>query len=463
MIQSIYSSVRLRLRMNGLTSSAFDNFTGVKQGEPLSPLLFLFFINDITEELRNSDGMDTCESVDINGLLIHLLLFADDTVLFGKTPTTLQYLLDKLMLYCKKWNIEVNTNKTQVVVFRRGWQPIEHTFYYDNKALDIVNSYVYLGMLLHYNGKFRQTQKRVSEQGNKALASLLNTIRKFYITVDQQCAMFDSLVSSVINYGSEIWGFHHAKDVETIHNKFCRFALKVRKNTPVSFVIGELGHLPMHIVRKQRILKYWLKIVINKPIFVYDVYKLLHNDANSGKTNWASNVRDLLFDLGFNNMWFDQDNIVDSFDILNTRLLDQFYQTRWSSVENTEKLHLYKTIKTDFCLEQYLIKGLNMTMLSQLRSGTLKLNIETGRYTNIPHAQRICTCCQMNVIENEYHFLLICPVYRHLRLKYLPKYYCSWPNKNKLCSLLKTNSRSLLYKLSCFLRDSWRLRSQLIT
>ena len=32
----------------------------------------------------------------------------------------------------------------------------------------------------------------------------------------------------------------------------------------------------------------------------------------------------------------------------------------------------------------------------------------------------ICQHCSMNMIENEYHFLLVCPKYNRLRIKYLP-------------------------------------------
>ena len=91
--------------------------------------------------------------------------------------------------------------------------------------------------------------------------------------------------------------FNHAKEIETIHNRFCRSVLKVPKNTSVCCVIGDLGHLPMYIVRKQRLLKYWLKIITKKPYIVYDVYKLLVTDSNNGKDNWATNIRNLLFQL----------------------------------------------------------------------------------------------------------------------------------------------------------------------
>ena len=82
--------MRLRIRSEGGLSEAFDNFLGVKQGEPLSPLLFLFFINDIAANIQT----DANDVFDLNGYLIYLILFADDTVLFAKSPETLQLLID---------------------------------------------------------------------------------------------------------------------------------------------------------------------------------------------------------------------------------------------------------------------------------------------------------------------------------------------------------------------------------
>ncbi|XP_071123183.1 uncharacterized protein [Mytilus edulis] len=281
MIKSIYATVRLHVKTDGEFSEVFENIFGVKQGEPLSPLIFIFFINDIAGELETNNNDDF---VSVNGILIHLLLFADDTVLFGKTPEALQLLLDKLLKYCSKWNIEVNKDKTEIIVFRNGWQQVNHSWYYVKHELKVMNSFVYLGNLFHYNGKFQQTQKRLSQQANKGLASLFNLFKMLYTSTQQKCEMFDSLVGSILCYGSEIWGFHHANDIEQVHNKFCRFVLKVGKNSPICAVIGELGHLPMHIIRKQRILKYWLKIVTKKPPIVFDVYKMLVNDAENGKT-----------------------------------------------------------------------------------------------------------------------------------------------------------------------------------
>jgi len=47
------------------------------------------------------------------------------------------------------------------------------------------------------------------------------------------------------------------------------------------------------------------------------------------------------------------------------------------------------------------------SLLTQLRSRTLPLEIETGSYYGITREQRIYKQCNLNVIENEQHFYLI--------------------------------------------------------
>jgi len=73
---------------------------------------------------------------------------------------------------------------------------------------------------------------------------------------------------------------------------------------------------------------------------------------------------------------------------------------------------LYKHIKREIYEELYvsmnIIKHLR-SLLTQLRSSTLPLEIETGRCYGITREQRICKQCYLNVIENEQHFLFDCP------------------------------------------------------
>ena len=48
------------------------------------------------------------------------MLYADDTLLFSESLDGMQSMLDKFSNYCKMWKLEVNTNKTKVVIFFRS-------------------------------------------------------------------------------------------------------------------------------------------------------------------------------------------------------------------------------------------------------------------------------------------------------------------------------------------------------
>ena len=45
----------------------------------------------------------------------------------------------------------------------------------------------------------------------------------------------------------------------------------------------------------------------------------------------------------------------------------------------------------------------------------MPLHIETGRFKNTPLEDRICTLCNSNEIEDEFHFVMKCPVYSEIR------------------------------------------------
>ena len=56
----------------------------------------------------------------------------------------------------------------------------------------------------------------------------------------------------------------------------------------------------------------------------------------------------------------------------------------------------------------------------------------------------------MNMVENEYHFVLVCPAYNDLRRQHLPPHYCRWPSKNKFINLLKDCQTSIIKRISKF-------------
>ena len=261
-------------------SDSFESLQGVKQGDPLSPLMFIFFINDLSHEIEPMSNDDVFVN---NTLKLFSLMYADDAVLFSKTKQGLQCMLDKLSIYCKTWNLKVNTNKTKVMIFERGRKTYAD-FYFNGKKLDLVESFKYLGLTLYKNSGWFRTQKNLSQYGLHALHKLFCLFQNINVSVPEKCKLFDCLVASVLNYGCEIWGNNHEKDIETVHTKLCRHVLGVKKSTNLCSMYGDLGRYPLCTYRKIRMLNYWIKLIENKNSLMYKVYSMLCNDLNNGKT-----------------------------------------------------------------------------------------------------------------------------------------------------------------------------------
>ena len=118
-------STKLYVKKVSKLSDFFNSNAGVKHGEPLSPFLFLMYINDIFEHLKT--GIE----IDVDQLSIFMLTFADDMILISKTAAGLQFLLNQLRSYSYEWNLTVNVNKTKTVIFFKRKSNHNLEFRYD--------------------------------------------------------------------------------------------------------------------------------------------------------------------------------------------------------------------------------------------------------------------------------------------------------------------------------------------
>ena len=114
-----------------------------------------------------------------------------------------------------------------------------------NGSLEIVDKYVYLGLLLTEHLEFEMTAKCVAQSASRALGLLISK-RKLAggLPYNVYTQLYDSVMSPVINYGACIWGFKSYSCINAVQNRAMRFFLGVGKYTLVAALQGEMGWEP---------------------------------------------------------------------------------------------------------------------------------------------------------------------------------------------------------------------------
>ena len=153
--------------------------------------------------------------------------------------------------------------------------------------------------------------------------------------------------------------------------------------------------------------------------------------------NWITKVRNPLQQNGFNNVWLfpSSVNIKQFIPILRSRLIDIYIDEWHRDITKRSSLVLYRNLEDSFERSRYL-DVMKITefgnVLAKVRLSPHDLNIEQGRCRNITRNERKCLVCNLDEIQDEYHFILVCPLYHELRKTYIEKYFYKRPSVFKL-------------------------------
>jgi len=111
-LSSIYENSTTILEGNGWTSTPVHPKRGVRQGDPLSPVIFNAVTHKMLRELSADVGVRLGETT------INATAYADDLLLFATTPMELQESIDKVTRFLASCGMKVNTAKSLVVGIR---------------------------------------------------------------------------------------------------------------------------------------------------------------------------------------------------------------------------------------------------------------------------------------------------------------------------------------------------------
>ena len=436
LIKHMYKTTKSKVKLPLGLSTIFEHNTGIKQGDGLSPLLFDVFINDL-----NNIFDDTCDPPKLGTLGIHNLLYADDLIIMSTSKEGLQRGLDKLDTYCKTWHLEINSDKTKVMVLSKsGKIPKDFQAKYNKILIQNVKYYKYLGLILYNNGNFvkgtSDLKIRAQRAWFKCKSSLFsNSTNNVHLLLN----LFDKLVKPILLYGVEIWGpdfltkLFIKEDLkivdsffcEIVHNRACKSILGVRKNSSNIAVRAELGRTPLYPYIVGAVFKYWYKLLTQtKNPILKEAYLFEIRMKNTGKQSWLTPILDIhdlsSTNIGKNRTFSLIKNMIQ--DLQNkyiTYILDYFKKLRTNGAN--DKLRTYCMMKKKYNLEQYLTLNVPKsyrTKICSLRIGSHNLEIELGRHRDppVPAQNRSCKYCLPNqYIGDELHFMMQCKLNETLR------------------------------------------------
>ena len=439
-LRQIYTTDKACIKTGQSCSDFFELDIGVRQGCILSPLLFNLFLSDLAKQFDTLTDKPKLGNRGINALF-----WADDLVLFSETKDGLDKLLKILEDYCKGNHLLINTKKTKCMIFNKTGRMMRSPFYLNGVKLEMVRQYKYLGFVITPSGEISTGLHDLRDRAFKAFMKVKNDLGlSFNQDIPIILHLIDSLVKPILLYASDFWGclkLPKNNPIENLHMMMCKQILGVQKQTTNLGVLLELGRTPLSLCAAKFFVKNWERIRLGSGNeILIDTYK-------EGDICWDLSIKSLLETNGMLNYYID--NPITEFPFIYKkiyqRLYDGFHEASFGVIrENSSKLRTYALFKEEPGIEKYLIEIRNVAIRQQVtkfRLSNHKLAIETGRYEGLEPDERFCPFCP-DKVENEAHFLFHCPIFTHLRNKYLEPVISSilgfeyFPDNFKLKTLL---------------------------
>ena len=228
--------------VNGQSSAPQPVTSGVPQGSVLGPLLFLIFINDISQDLQSD-----------------IRLVADDSILYRQIKSNEDHIimqndLSKLHSWSKTWQMDLNVTKCAIMSVTHKRTPSSFDYTMDNQTVTRIGpdeSADYLGVSINNKLTWNNHCTKVSSKASQTLGMLRRNISSCPTSVKAQA--YQTLVRPKLEYASSAWSPHtnnDSKQIEAVQNAAARFCTRdYQRTSSVSGMVSDLGWDSLRIRR----------------------------------------------------------------------------------------------------------------------------------------------------------------------------------------------------------------------
>ncbi len=374
------------------TSDTKSISAGVPQGSVLGPLLFLIYVNDITEHLLSISRLYADDSSlafsstnidDLEGIINHDLVIISD--------------------WAKRWLVNFNPSKTEAMIFtfRQLERPLNLIF--ENTNIAFVENHKHLGLTLSDNGKWHSHIDNITAATSKVLCIMKKL--KFRLCRNSLNQIYISYMRPILEYSAVVWDncTEYEKDLlEKLQNEAARIVTGLTRSVSLDNLKQEVG---------------WELLSVRRHLQKLSImYKATNNQLPSYVTNLIPPPVNAVSNYNLRN----QNNITipnARLDIFKRSFIPSTVQL-WNeldpSLRNLDTLKQFKTacaqqIYTNYNIPLYYIEGERFSTVMHARLRNNCSNLNSDLCNNYLRDNPFCNCSE--VVEDAEHYFFQCQTY----------------------------------------------------
>lgn len=233
-----------KIVIKGYESETVRISSGVPQGSILGPLLFILYINDISNCFK----------------FCNFLLYADDLKIYHKIECTLdiesfQGDLDRFTTYCTENKLSLSLNKCKKVTFTKKKSYFGHSYELCGVKLDTVDTIRDLGVTLDSKLHLDTHVESIINKAFRSYGFVMRSSVEFKMP-SSFLILYKSLIRSQLEYAVPIWNPYYKKytlNIERVQKKFLRCVNYRCKGYKIKYdqLLEKYNLLDLHSRRQQ--------------------------------------------------------------------------------------------------------------------------------------------------------------------------------------------------------------------
>ena len=221
LISSFLSNRRLRVVLDGNSSQEYPVNEGVPQGFIVGPTLFLLYINDVPDDV-----------------ICDIAIYTDDTTLYSRCDwasdlwqqlelaSELESDLRDTVDWGKKWLVDFNAGKTQLVSFDRSNNIGSIDVKMGRSILEEKSSFKMLGLTFSSKLDWGSYIIAIAKTASKKIGALICSMK--FLSLEVALYLYKSTIRPFMEYCCHVWAgvpSHYLEDLlDKLQKRICRIA-----------------------------------------------------------------------------------------------------------------------------------------------------------------------------------------------------------------------------------------------